>query len=569
MLNISLISTAESLTMLGKYDEPPENIRNRSNAVPMSIPMIALPTYQLTTSTASTLTRRPNENASIINTSIGPSSTAVTNSSSSESSVKQLSPQYQCLQCLKYFNNTSALSLHMDWHENEQRAASSSSGYNGQMVSVNDIKREPQPFQIVTQTIYPGTFQVVTSIGQSCDICQKVFNTAEQFHAHMKIHEGEYRNRALYQSNNTNVEQLAAGQLPIKEQEPEECNEKPLDCIVCHQKFQTAPLLALHLREHSTQKPYACNICGKGFIQSNNLSTHMKVHSGQKPFKCDICNKNFSQSNNLKTHVRTHTNERPYACTICEKRFNQKNNLTTHMRTHSLVCRICRTRFQNTTELTDHIRVCYADQKPNICTTCNKVFIGEEELAEHMKQHNQAKPHKCQICLKSFTQSNNLKTHMKTHIFHDPFKCPFCSRSFPNQEEFERHSLVHSSPKPFSCPYCGKQFIQSNNLKTHVRTHTGEKPYKCYVCDRLFNQKNNLNTHMRIHQGLKPYQCTVCEKRFNQSNNLNKHIYKVHCHEKALAAVAVPLGTGTETGGAIVTTTGSVVATLDGVGTPS
>ncbi|XP_058835081.1 gastrula zinc finger protein XlCGF57.1-like [Topomyia yanbarensis] len=550
--------------MLGKYGETPESDRNRNQPLPMVPP----PLYPAP-STTSIVNNRSNETtvATVVNSlptmlgksvSAGPSSTVV--ASSLESSVKQLTPQYQCQLCLKCFENVSALSLHLNSHEQEYRGTMN---YNGQITPAHTIKTEPQSFHLVAPPNYPGTvlqgFQIVTSSGQVCQICQKVFSSAEQFHAHMKIHENESRYRAWYQSNSAG----AAPVQPPKEPEVVEENDgKPIDCIVCHSKFQTAALLAVHLREHSTQKPYVCTICGKGFIQSNNLSTHMKVHSGQKPFKCDICNKNFSQSNNLKTHVRTHTNERPYACAICEKRFNQKNNLTTHMRTHSLVCKVCRVQFQHPTELSNHVRICYADLKPNICTVCNKVFVNNDELTDHMKQHNQVKPHKCQICLKTFTQSNNLKTHMKTHIFQDPFKCSFCSRSFQNDEEFARHSLVHSSPKPFNCPYCGKQFIQSNNLKTHVRTHTGEKPYKCYICDRLFNQKNNLNTHLRIHQGLKPYQCTVCEKRFNQSNNLNKHIYKVHCHEKA----DQPIGTAST---AAATIGSAADVPLDGVGTAS
>ncbi|KAL1394615.1 hypothetical protein pipiens_011830 [Culex pipiens pipiens] len=386
------------LTMLGgKYSEPPEAGRNRPNPVVMSMMVPPPPLYPApslvttpTTVVPSTAVRRPPNDSSSPEDGTTASSTTL---------------QYQCQLCLKCFASVATLTAHLSTHEQDYRHASS--GYNGQQLVAAGavIKSEPQPFQLLSPPIYPG-FQVAsgsgTTTGQACQICQKIFSTSDQFQAHMKIHEDEFRNRALYQAGSVQQQQ----QIQVKEQEPEEAGDvNPVDCI-------------MYL-------------------------------------------------------------------------------------------------------------------KPNICTVCNKVFLNNEELTEHMnKQHNQVKPHRCQICLKTFTQSNNLKTHMKTHIFMDPFKCHFCSRSFQNEEEFARHSLVHSSPKPFSCPYCNKQFIQSNNLKTHVRTHTGEKPYKCFVCDRLFNQKNNLNTHLRIHQGLKPYQCTICQKRFNQSNNLNKHIYKVHCHDK-------------------------------------
>uniref|UniRef100_A0A182QRJ6 C2H2-type domain-containing protein n=1 Tax=Anopheles farauti TaxID=69004 RepID=A0A182QRJ6_9DIPT len=537
-----------------------------------------------------------------------------------------IAKQFECQICHKSFMTQVNLNLHMKIHDmTEQKTAP----MYLQMANAGYQAHDQHPPMAVPGGGPPDGV---------CQICHKTFSTADQFAAHMKIHENEFKNRALYHSgggaaangaadgsgavtplsttgNGTSDHFYAAPahasahQLPshashhppphldaskghrcpichkmsnniiehIKQHEgqltmgggggsgsgpdvaggsppgsgyqqqphPAEDSQSSLEeesdggdgsarkheCLICHKKFSSSGNLAIHIRVHSGEKPFKCSVCGKGFIQSNNLATHMKTHTGEKPYACTICGKNFSQSNNLKTHIRTHTGEKPYACTICGKRFNQKNNLTTHMRTHQLVCMVCGVQFMHPSDLANHMKF-HNDEKPFICSVCNKVYLNLDELTEHMKKtHQQVKPYRCHICDKTFTQSNNLKTHIKTHIFQDPYKCQMCSRSFQKEDDYSQHMLVHTADKPYECTYCGKRFIQSNNLKTHVRTHTGEKPYRCTICSKNFNQKNNLNTHMRIHTGEKPFECTICDKRFNQSNNLNKHI-KTHGQEK-------------------------------------
>uniref|UniRef100_A0A1S4GV03 C2H2-type domain-containing protein n=1 Tax=Anopheles gambiae TaxID=7165 RepID=A0A1S4GV03_ANOGA len=534
-----------------------------------------------------------------------------------------MAKQFECHICHKSFMTMVNLNLHMKIHESAIKPLAATHMYAGQAgLAGNLIAGSTAGYHHGGQhhSQLSQHLAVQSASGSAdglCQICHKTFSTADQFAAHMKIHENEFKNRALYHSGSANdggegapaptsngagvgdhfytasqpphhhlghapphldaskghrcpichkmsnniIEHIkqhegqlqgtsdgsGAGYHPTNDDSQSSLEEdsdggggggaggdenlRKHECLICHKKFSSSGNLAIHIREHSGEKPFRCSVCGKGFIQSNNLATHMKTHTGEKPYACTICGKNFSQSNNLKTHIRTHTGEKPYACTICGKRFNQKNNLTTHMRTHQLVCMVCGVQFMHPIDLATHMKF-HNDEKPYICSVCNKVYLNLDELTEHMKKtHNQVKPYRCHICDKTFTQSNNLKTHIKTHIFQDPYKCQVCSRSFQKEDDFSQHMLVHTADKPYECTYCGKRFIQSNNLKTHVRTHTGEKPYRCTICAKHFNQKNNLNTHMRIHTGEKPFECTICDKRFNQSNNLNKHI-KTHGQEK-------------------------------------
>lgn len=263
-----------SASMLDKFAESTESNRTRNNTVVMSM-MPPPPLY----ASSSTTPRRPNDstggssatNSTVVNIVAGsPGDTTVV---STESTVKQLAPQYQCQVCSKCFSSVATLSVHLNSHENSTHMEYRNTGgtnYNGHIVTGGHaiIKTEPQSFQLLSPAVYGvggvHGFQVAGSSGQSCQICQKVFNSNEQYQSHMKIHENEFRNRALYQASSSSSSSgqqqstVVQQQISVKDLEPpsEEEERKPIDCIVCHKKFQTATQLAVHLREHSSEKPY-------------------------------------------------------------------------------------------------------------------------------------------------------------------------------------------------------------------------------------------------------------------------------------------------------------------------
>lgn len=39
------------------------------------------------------------------------------------------------------------------------------------------------------------------------------------------------------------------------------------------------------------------------------------------------------------------------------------------------------------------------DEKPHICTLCNKIMSTQSELNDHLKQHSNPKPYKCDVSL--------------------------------------------------------------------------------------------------------------------------------------------------------------------------
>ena len=156
-----------------------------------------------------------------------------------------------------------------------------------------------------------------------------------------------------------------------------------------------------------------CDICGKICESKSKFDRHYRVHSNERPFKCEYCGKGFKVRAHLRDHRRIHTGEKPFKCDICFKQFRTKANLYIHKQ---------RTKWHLTEEqwLKTAIYPCNFDG-------CNRRFIYERELNEHIRIHSGERPFICQYsvevnedknveCNKRFRTQHGLKTHWKLHI---------------------------------------------------------------------------------------------------------------------------------------------------------
>ena len=52
----------------------------------------------------------------------------------------------------------------------------------------------------------------------------------------------------------------------------------PIECPICHKKFNRLSSYTNHKNLHTGERPYSCKVCGKSFNASPNLSRHKKIH---------------------------------------------------------------------------------------------------------------------------------------------------------------------------------------------------------------------------------------------------------------------------------------------------
>jgi uncharacterized Zn-finger protein len=60
---------------------------------------------------------------------------------------------------------------------------------------------------------------------------------------------------------------------------------------------------------------------------------------------------------------------------------------------------------------------------------------------------------------------------MKRHNGEKNFTCGSCDKSFVTNADLKEHLLTHSGEKPFTCNICDKKYSRANDLNRHTKTH--------------------------------------------------------------------------------------------------
>lgn len=107
-----------------------------------------------------------------------------------------------------------------------------------------------------------------------------------------------------------------------------------------------------------------------------------------------------------------------------------------------------------------------------------------------------------------------------------PYICTTCNKSFPQKRYLRRHKLIHSKDRPYPCTICNKGFTQRCHLTEHIlRKHCAKKPYPCTICNKGFIRKSYLIKHKQTkkHSKKQALLLIISNKKSEQQNTLTKH----------------------------------------------
>uniref|UniRef100_H2L3M6 C2H2-type domain-containing protein n=1 Tax=Oryzias latipes TaxID=8090 RepID=H2L3M6_ORYLA len=186
-------------------------------------------------------------------------------------------------------------------------------------------------------------------------------------------------------------------------------------------------------RKTNTCEPlHTCKLSLCGYIKNNVTFSIIYRAESLQCFQCFIT---FSDSKSKERHMRKSHREQYM------QHLQQTNTL--------FICYKCDKCFFCPKELRQHQVTHTADEKPFVCTYCQKTFSIFSEFTKHRRYECALRGRFCKDCGASFPSPSGLRTHRKaTHLAHldkgsgDSAQCCKCNRCFPTEEELLQHQEI-------------------------------------------------------------------------------------------------------------------------------
>ncbi|XP_030767650.1 zinc finger protein 845-like [Sitophilus oryzae] len=196
------------------------------------------------------------------------------------------------------------------------------------------------------------------------------------------------------------------------------------------------------------------------------------------------------------------------------------------------------------------------------CTKCLYKSLHEEDLKQHIKQHQEEiileekkltiEVFKCHNCNYSTNLKAFLERHMSSHtrpsaqIKATKHKCSICNFVTEHVKFLKRHLLSHKESKSYKCKMCSFETLYRKMYLKHIATKhklikkvsAKKRKYdiitvKCMECNFETETKEQLEIHKKLRHRDKSddsnlHICQFCEYQTNWEPCLKRHIERLH-----------------------------------------
>ena len=210
---------------------------------------------------------------------------------------------------------------------------------------------------------------------------------------------------------------------------------------------------------------YTCKDCDKQYRQRETTQDRLN-----KIVKCKICEKEV-KNNSMGSHIQNCHSEETYqfSCDKCKLSFKHEKLYKRHLTTDTHLDIIKHSEI-------DQIMI---DQKVNeiLDTTSEKI--------------------KCFKCGYTCDRIDRMDQHMSDHYNVKSFHCDECDKKYISEKSLQDHIKKCHSPQKYICDKCPSKFRRSDHFTRHCKEVHGNNKITCSMCHRSMTKRNYRERHLK------------------------------------------------------------------------
>ena len=146
-------------------------------------------------------------------------------------------------------------------------------------------------------------------------------------------------------------------------------------------------------------------------------------------------------------------------------------------------------KFKDPVKLKKHKKNQQCDSRPTTDMRSSKKQKNKKNSNKKGKKAPWLGLRKCKTCGKGFGTNQLLRQHEKSHQ-ERKFGCEHCDKKFVFNHHLKEHMVVHTGERPYACHLCDQKYTQPHVLKTHCLKVHGMKIKPSVTIHSSIKQEN-------------------------------------------------------------------------------